>query len=108
MTARPSCRSITSRPWRWPIGKEVVPGVLVKEVHPRYVLLSEGGVIKRVDLPSDAGVSSGPAGCPASRSMPPPQPVQPQPAGSQQQPQRRPRSRRRCRRRSRNAPAWRR
>jgi general secretion pathway protein C len=33
---------------------EVVPGVKVKEVHPRYVLLSEGGVVKRVELPTDA------------------------------------------------------
>jgi general secretion pathway protein C len=33
---------------------EVVPGVKVKEVHPRYVLLSEGGVVKRVELPADA------------------------------------------------------
>ena len=32
---------------------EVAPGVRVKEVHPRYVLLSEGGVVKRVDLPED-------------------------------------------------------
>lgn len=33
---------------------EVAPGVKVKEVHPRYVLLSEGGVVKRVELPADA------------------------------------------------------
>jgi general secretion pathway protein C len=33
---------------------EVVPGVTVKEVNRRYVLLSEGGVIKRVELPVDA------------------------------------------------------
>jgi general secretion pathway protein C len=33
---------------------EVVPGVTVKEVHSRYVLLSEGGVIKRVELPENA------------------------------------------------------
>lgn len=33
---------------------EVVPGVTVKEVNRRYVLLSEGGVIKRVELPEDA------------------------------------------------------
>lgn len=32
---------------------EVAPGVKVKEVHPRYVLLSEGGVVKRVELPED-------------------------------------------------------
>ena len=49
------------------VGKEVVPGVIVKEVHPRHVLLSEGGVMKRIDLPSDAGVSSGPATPPGQR-----------------------------------------
>jgi general secretion pathway protein C len=30
---------------------EVMPGVMLKEVNRRYVLLSEGGVIKRVELP---------------------------------------------------------
>ena len=34
--------------------EEVLPGVTVKEVHDRYVLLSEGGVIKRVELPANA------------------------------------------------------
>jgi len=33
---------------------EVAPGITVKEVHNRYVLLSEGGVIKRVELPESA------------------------------------------------------
>lgn len=33
---------------------EVVPGVTVKEVNRGYVLLSEGGVIKRVELPENA------------------------------------------------------
>jgi general secretion pathway protein C len=33
---------------------EVVPGVTLKEVNRRYVLLSEGGVIKRVELPENA------------------------------------------------------
>jgi general secretion pathway protein C len=37
-----------------PVGKEVAPGVIVKEVHPRYVMLSEGGVLKRIDLATDA------------------------------------------------------
>jgi len=32
---------------------EVAPGVAVKEVNRGYVLLSEGGVIKRVDLPEN-------------------------------------------------------
>jgi general secretion pathway protein C len=35
---------------------EVVPGVTLKEVNRRYVLLSEGGVIKRVELPEDTKV----------------------------------------------------
>jgi general secretion pathway protein C len=75
------------------VGKEVVPGVIVKEVYPKYVVLSEGGVIKRVDLPSDAGVSSGPATLPGQlgplpANVPPPvvQPAPPAPTtGSYQQ-----------------------
>lgn len=33
---------------------EVIPGVTIKEVHRDYVLLSENGVAKRVDLPESA------------------------------------------------------
>lgn len=36
------------------INSEVLPGVRIKEVHPHYVLLTEGGVEKRVELPEDA------------------------------------------------------
>ncbi|MFD2365272.1 type II secretion system protein N [Pseudoduganella sp. GCM10020061] len=36
------------------IGREIVPGVVVQEVHPRYVMLSEGGVAKRIDLVQEA------------------------------------------------------
>ena len=36
------------------INAEVAPGVAVKEVHKGYVLLSEGGAMKRVELPADA------------------------------------------------------
>jgi general secretion pathway protein C len=36
------------------IDTEFQPGVMVREVHPQYVLLSEGGVIKRVALPEGA------------------------------------------------------
>jgi general secretion pathway protein C len=43
------------------LGREVAPGVTVKEVHPKYVLLSDGGAVKRIDLPSDAGVRSEPS-----------------------------------------------
>jgi general secretion pathway protein C len=62
------------------IGKEVVPGVTVKEVHAKHVILSEGGVNKRVDLPSDAGVSSGPATMPAMPGQIAQPGVAPQPA----------------------------
>lgn len=40
-------------------GREILPGTIVKEVAARHVLLSEGGVIKRVDLPES--VASTPA-----------------------------------------------
>lgn len=36
------------------VGSEVMRGVTVKEVHPRYVLLSERGIEKRVQLPETA------------------------------------------------------
>lgn len=36
------------------LGGEVGPGVTVQEVWPRYVMLSENGVAKRVDLAQDA------------------------------------------------------
>jgi len=69
------------------VGKEVVPGVVVKEVHPKYVLLSEGGAIKRIDLASDVGATSGPSTLLPGQSPPimqqpiqqPIQPPQPQP-----------------------------
>lgn len=64
------------------VGREVAPGVTIKEVHPKYVLLSEGGAIKRLDLPSDAGVSSVP-----SPSLPPPPMPQPAPQVAQPAPQ---------------------
>jgi general secretion pathway protein C len=35
------------------IGKEIAPGVTVSEVYPRYVMLSDGGVMKRIELAVD-------------------------------------------------------
>jgi general secretion pathway protein C len=61
------------------IGREVAPGVTVKEVHPKFVLLSEGGAIKRVDLPSDAGVSSTAPSAPSIQPVTPPAPTMPAP-----------------------------
>lgn len=36
------------------VGRELAPGVSISEVHPRYIMLSEGGVMKRIDLAPDA------------------------------------------------------
>jgi general secretion pathway protein C len=35
------------------VGRELAPGVSISEVHARYVMLSEGGVMKRIDLAAD-------------------------------------------------------
>lgn len=43
------------------VDNEIAPGVTVKEVHPGYVILSENGASKRVELPEtgrDAGITS--------------------------------------------------
>jgi general secretion pathway protein C len=63
------------------VGRDVAPGVTVREIHPKYVLLSEGGVVKRIDLASDAGPQNNPNLAPPSIALSPmPQPVvQPQP-----------------------------
>jgi len=45
-------------PKAYPIGSELAAGITVKDVQPRFVTLSEGGVQKRLDLPADAGMSS--------------------------------------------------
>jgi len=35
------------------LGKELASGITLAEVYPRYVMLSDGGVMKRIDLPAD-------------------------------------------------------
>jgi general secretion pathway protein C len=57
------------------VGKELVPGITLAEVHPRYVMLSDGGVMKRLDLAADtkpAAAMGGPAvtGSPTAVAMP--------------------------------------
>jgi general secretion pathway protein C len=54
------------------IGREIAPGVVVAEVHRRYVMLSDSGVMKRVELAPDAGQSS-------AISQPVPRAMSPQP-----------------------------
>lgn len=71
------------------VGKEIASGVTVKEVHPKYVMLSEGGVLKRVDLATDdkAGANlalAAPVANQYQQQPPPPQQPQPQPPPNQQ------------------------
>lgn len=69
------------------LGKEVASGVTVQEVHPRYVMLSEGGVLKRIDLATDTKPASdmaAPMPMPERQQaqapdQPPPQQVAPMP-----------------------------
>ncbi|MBI3230862.1 MAG: hypothetical protein HYZ45_12010 [Burkholderiales bacterium] len=50
-----------------PVGRELSPGVQVKEVHKLYVLLDENGITKRVDMPETKGLANG-----NSVGLPPP------------------------------------
>ncbi|MEC5158963.1 MULTISPECIES: type II secretion system protein N [unclassified Janthinobacterium] len=56
----------------YPVGAEVAPGVTVKDVQPLFVLLSDGGVPKRVEL-EQAVVGGG-----GAAALAPPQPSQQQ------------------------------
>lgn len=55
-------------------GSELAPGVIVREVHPQYVLLSEAGVIKRIELATSksTGTALPPVAKAASPSVPVP------------------------------------
>ncbi|WP_198118070.1 type II secretion system protein N [Massilia rhizosphaerae] len=64
------------------VGKELAPGVTLAEVHPHYVMLSDGGVMKRVDLATDtkpAAPMNGPGAAPPGAQQPNAQPNFPQP-----------------------------
>jgi len=59
------------------VGGDVAPGVTVREIHRRYVLLDEGGTVRRLDLP-DSGIAglelvaaAAPAPARAAPSRPP-------------------------------------
>lgn len=70
----------------FPVGKELSAGVVVKEVHPRYVMLSEGGVLKRIELAVDAKPAANMAApLPMDAPAPPAYPQQGQPMPQQQQ-----------------------
>lgn len=72
----------------FPIGKELSAGVVVKEVHPRYVMLSEGGILKRIELAVDAKPPADmTAPLPMEAPAPPAYPQQGQPPPQQPLPQ---------------------
>lgn len=62
------------------VGQEISPGVVIKEVQQRFIMLSEGGVAKRIDLPAESkGANSGAQGgnpAPQQQQAAPP-PAQP-------------------------------
>ncbi|MFZ6749720.1 type II secretion system protein N [Undibacterium sp. Ren11W] len=61
------------------IGKELAPGVKLIEVHPAFILVSEAGVSKKIDLPQavvNAGISFNPSP-PSSGMATNPPPVNP-------------------------------
>jgi general secretion pathway protein C len=69
------------------VNSEVIPGVKVTEVHTKFILLSEGGAIKRVDLPVAAQQShpESPVPMQAASQVPPPMsPPMPPPTSATQ------------------------
>jgi general secretion pathway protein C len=71
----------------FPVGKELSAGVIVKEVHPRYVMLSEGGILKRIELAVDAKPPADMnAPLPMDAPPPPAYPQQGQPMAAQPRP----------------------
>jgi general secretion pathway protein C len=73
------------------VGKEISDGVVVREVHPKYVMLSEGGVLKRIELATDAtagtslALAAPIAGMNGQQPMPQPMQPPPQPPQPEQQ-----------------------
>ena len=61
------------------VGREIASGVTVKEVHPKYVMLSEGGMLKRIELATDAKAGTNMALAAPTNNQDPQQYQQPQP-----------------------------
>ena len=67
------------------VGSDIAPGVQLKEVHPKYVMLSEAGVLKRIDLATDDKAAASMALAAPIDTQPsmPQQQMPPQPAPQQ-------------------------
>lgn len=59
------------------VGSEIASGVQLKEVHPKYVMLSEGGVLKRIDLATDDKAAANMALAAPINQQPTPQQMMP-------------------------------
>ncbi|MBC7453419.1 MAG: hypothetical protein H7335_06885 [Massilia sp.] len=68
------------------IGRESA-GVTVREVHPKYVILSEGGIVKRIELATDAKAGTSMTLAPPTANINQPPMPQPQPQQPPEQPQ---------------------
>jgi len=71
------------------VNTEFQPGVMISEVHAQYVLLTEGGIVKRVALPDPGRAAQqtdfGTGGLPPLAPQPSPPQYQPQPQSQSQQ-----------------------
>jgi general secretion pathway protein C len=70
-----------------PIGKEFAPNIKLLEVHATYIMISEAGVSRRVDVPPVTPGSLTPNFVPSAQmtAQPLPQPIQQQPVQPSQQ-----------------------
>lgn len=53
------------------VGKELSPGVILQEVHATHIVISEAGVIKRVELPQPTPIQGGQTAFPQSAQRAP-------------------------------------
>ncbi len=57
------------------INQELSPGVTLKAVYDQYILISENGISKRVELPPSATITSAPISPNGAATMAPPNPI---------------------------------
>ncbi|MCU6433149.1 hypothetical protein LPB67_05085 [Undibacterium sp. Jales W-56] len=57
------------------INQELSAGITLQEVHAQYILISENGIIKRVELPPSTTIMASPSAAINNAVVPPPNPV---------------------------------
>ena len=85
--------SVDGKPGRAvPVNTELQPGVVIREVHPQFIVLSDGGISRRVELPKTSSVRSEVAPmapiqfAPPAQRLPPEMSAAPNPAMQAQPP----------------------